>query len=301
MGRHNRQPPAPFRMPPMIRALAVALLLALPLAACNEDGGSGSSGSAPAGVARMAATAPMATEPPPAGAAPADTAGNLQPDAAGFLAYTHDRSLVTEAPDAQVAALEQLCRDMTGCTVLTVRVDGTSSGYFEARLPKPGVGRFDDYLSGIAENGEIDRQTSAEDLSDQVVDVKQRIALLTTHRDRLQALYQRSDARLEDLITISRELADTQTRLERAQGEFGRLESRIDRDIYRAQLRAPVTEPGLLAPFGNLGEELLFTLIYTLRDALEVLVWIIGMLPALIPLVLLLTFAVRYIRRHRKG
>jgi hypothetical protein len=299
-------------MPPMIRALAVALLLALPLAACNEDGSStGSDDSTPTGMGRMVATAPMSTEIQSAGAAPEPMAvgqmagppmaEGLQPDAAGFLAYTHDRNLVTEAPDSRVAALEKLCREMAGCSVLTVRVDGSRSGYFEARLPKPGVTRLDDYLSSIAENGEIDRQTSAEDLSDQMVDVKQRIALLTTHRDRLQALYQRSDARLEDLITISRELADTQTRLERAQGEFGRLESRIDRDIYRAQLRAPVTEPGLLAPFGNLGEELLFTLVFTLRDALEVLVWIIGMLPALIPLVLLLTLAVRAIRRRRKG
>ena len=291
----------------MIRAFAVTLLLALPLAACNEDGSSTSGDdSAPAGMGRMVATAPMATGIQSASAAPDQMAGGqmaegLQPDAAGFLAYTHDRNLVAEAPDRRVAALEKLCREMTGCSVLTVRVDGSRSGYFEARLPKPGVARLDDYLSGIAENGEIDRQTSAEDLSDQMVDVKQRIALLTTHRDRLQALYQRSDARLEDLITISRELADTQTRLERAQGEFGRLESRIDRDIYRAQLRAPVTEPGLLAPFGNLGEELLFTLVYTLRDALEVLVWIIGMLPALIPLVLVLTLAVRAIRRRRKG
>ena len=76
----------------MLRALAVALLLALPLAACNEDGSStGSDDSAQTGMGRMVATAPMSTE----------IFIDQKPDTYAFAGETHKMT------GAEVVALAQ--------------------------------------------------------------------------------------------------------------------------------------------------------------------------------------------------
>lgn len=299
----------------ILRRVLLAGLLAISLAACDpDDNGSGGT-SGQGGMSRGIAAAPpapmMSKIAAPAGngmqapEAPASgeaaTAGLEEREPEERLAYTHDRRLTVTDPGRHIERLRQICRDMSGCTMLSVRIDGPEiGGAFEARLPKPGVEVMDGYLAGIAEGEALERQTAAEDLSDQVVDVSRRLALLRQHRDRLQGLYERPDATLEDLITLSREIADTQTRLELATGDYGRIENRISRDLYRVQVMAPATGPGLLDPFKGLGRDLIAGLIDAFRDGLSLLVWLIGMLPALLPVALVLTFLVRFIRRRRR-
>ncbi len=76
-------------------------------------------------------------------------------------------------------------------------------------------------MDSVATLGKVDkRQVSADDVTEQVVDLNARVATRRAIRDRLRALLERASS-IQDVITVERELA-------RVQGELDLLERRLE-------------------------------------------------------------------------
>jgi hypothetical protein len=93
-----------------------------------------------------------------------------------------------------------------------------------ARVPAEA---FDPVLQGFAGLGrEYERQLSAEDVTDQLVDLDTRIANQRVLRDRLRALFERGGS-IEELLKVETELARVQTELERLEAQVDGLRRRV--------------------------------------------------------------------------
>ena len=110
------------------------------------------------------------------------------------------------------------------------------SGTIRMRLAPGGVAVF---TATASKNGAIKEQiTHAEDLAQQVTDTERELALLTTHRDRLTDIQKDKNLKIDQLITVSRELATVQSQIEAAATTGANLHRRIDTD-FDAQPERP--------------------------------------------------------------
>jgi hypothetical protein len=77
-----------------------------------------------------------------------------------------------------------------------------------SREPAHNVGRIRRLHRDASKNGTVkDRLTHAEDLTEKVTDTEREVALLTTHRDRLSEFLKDKSLKVDQVITVSRELA----------------------------------------------------------------------------------------------
>ena len=77
----------------------------------------------------------------------------------------------------------------------------------------------------------VQESTHIEDLAKPIVDNKQRLDMLESHRDRLLALQDKAADDIESLIKVSSELSKVQSEIELAKGEKEFLRQRVSRDI----------------------------------------------------------------------
>lgn len=92
----------------------------------------------------------------------------------------------------------------------------------------------DAIIAAAAAEGTISRrETTAEDLSDAITDTDTRMKMLTTYRDRLQALESQSKSNIDALIKVTSELATVQSDIERATRESETQRQRINTEIVK--------------------------------------------------------------------
>jgi len=224
------------------------------------------------------------------------------------LAYQHSVTvaLSKELLPTRIQELQAACKsakDFT-CTLLDVTAgswEKVPNGSVRLRLSPPGV---DPMIALASRGGEIkSRQTHAEDLAEPVADTERELAQLTTHRDRLQELMKSKDIKIDSLITVSRELASVQSRLDALGTQKAGLRRRIDTELLSIDLRLPeyaaATErtPVLDAfrSFGSNFKEAIANVISFLALALP---WIVLLVPALILLRLFWRWISRWIARR---
>ena len=136
-----------------------------------------------------------------------------------------------DALDAQVARLESR--------------EGASSEY-QLRVRPDHLDAMMDSAAALGRAG--GRTVSAEDVTDQVVDVEARLGALRASRDRLRQLMDRS-ANVGDVVAVERELARVQGELESLEGRLAALRGQVARSalIVRLQQRHVLGPLGLLA------------------------------------------------------
>ncbi len=211
-------------------ALRFATLLALLLAlgGCNQN------------PARMAGSLERAPAPGQATLAGSGaTAGNN-----AKLAYSHNIAL--EMPSPSIAPRYTRARDLCisnaqlNCVILNASLnmgdpaeDLLPGASLTVRLPHGSVASFEETLLAPLPNektGEAilrSQVTAAEDLTGAIADLEQRQAQLTDYRERLTALANRADAKVEDLIKIESELSSAQTELESIAARKNGLDQRV--------------------------------------------------------------------------
>src|SRR5262245_37143645 len=152
------------------------------------------------------------------------------------LAYEHRVSIELSAAmlPERLDALRKACVEdpKRACTLLDVsRQDtrGIPGGTIRMRLPPNGV----EPMVAVASAGGkvVSRSTHAEDLAQPVADTDRQIALLTTHRDRLAEIMKGRDLKLDQLITVSKELATVQTELDAVATQRANLRRRLDTEL----------------------------------------------------------------------
>jgi hypothetical protein len=162
----------------------------------------------------------------------------------GTLAYEHSTSIETsrEALPTRLREIEAACNAdrASSCTVLNVSLQSNQdypNGNIQMRLAPGGVEQI---IALAAKDGEVtSRNTRAEDLAEPVADTERQIALLTLHRDRLTEFMKSKDIKIEQLITVSKELATAQSQLDALGTQRANLRRRIDTDLLTIGLSLP--------------------------------------------------------------
>ncbi|MFC4313487.1 DUF4349 domain-containing protein [Steroidobacter flavus] len=162
----------------------------------------------------------------------------------GTLAYEHSISIETsrEVLPARVREIEAACNAdrASNCTVLEVTLQSNQdlpSGHIRMRLAPDGV---EPIITLASKDGEVtSRNTSAEDLAEPVADTERQIALMTLHRDRLTEFMKNKDIKIEQLITVSKELATVQSQLDSLSTQRANLRRRIDTELLTINLSLP--------------------------------------------------------------
>ncbi len=186
-----------------------------------------------------------AEQPAMSAAAPAiRQAAGESPQRKDTLAYEHtvyielDRQVVP----ARLRAIESACADgkPAECTVLQVSLDtqqDVPSGFIQMRIAPQGVSAM---IEAASQDGKLtNRSTRAEDLAQPIADTQRRLTLLSTHRDRLSEIMKSKDLKIDQLITVSKELSTVQTEIDALSTEQAHLRRRVDTELLTLYLRSP--------------------------------------------------------------
>ena len=165
------------------------------------------SGNVPAPSAPFAPTPTSASSPYSAEA----------PHEAAMLAYTAELTVAVFEVDKQMAAVESIASDSGG--FLSQRNDTQIS----IRVPKP---RFNDAMHRVEKLGDVlHRSVSAEDVTDEYVDLELRLKNARQTRDRLAELLK--SATVKDAVEIEKELAKVTEVVEQIEGRLKLLRDRV--------------------------------------------------------------------------
>ena len=160
------------------------------------------------------------------------------------LAYEHSVSieLDRELIPKRLHEIESACAASkpVECTVLEASLrshEDVFEGTLRMRIAPEGV---DTTIENAHQGGKLtSRSTRAEDLAQPIADTQRKLALMTTHRDRLAEIMKNKDLKVEQLITVSKELATVQTDIDALSTEQAQLRRRVDTDLLTINLSPP--------------------------------------------------------------
>jgi hypothetical protein len=163
------------------------------------------------------------------------------------LAYEHTVTidLDRDALSVRLHEIETACNTDTAsrCAILESSLrwqDRAPSASIRMRLAPGGV---DGLIALAGKDAKLrERNTHAEDLAQPVADTERELALLTVHRDRLTEIMKSRNLGIDQLITVSRELASVQAQIESLNSTHANLMRRIDTDLLTIELVAPVQD-----------------------------------------------------------
>ena len=207
------------------RAVAVAWLsvVLLALAGCGGMEYQGvSSAGAPQSPATMAG----------GGAAAAATAtGTARPVSATprKLIYNSEVELVAESLGAAERSLLQLVKAHGGFVANTAVTGSTGTprtGRWTVRVP---VEQFEQFMAAVAKVGELQKvQTNSQDVTEEFYDLGARLSNKQVEEQRLVAHLKGSTARLQDILSVERELSRVRGEIEQIQGRLRLLADQTD-------------------------------------------------------------------------
>lgn len=260
----------------------VAICVFGTLTGCNHRGyeevaASGTmAAEAPMQLARMAAAAPP---------------GSPRAVRGATLAYEHNISVEMdkETLPTRLREIEAACNaDRTsGCTVLDVSLQSQQSlpsGNIRMRLAPGGV---ESLIALASKDAEVTgRNTRAEDLAEPVADTERQLALMTLHRDRLTEFMKNKDIKIDQLITVSKELATVQAQIDSLGTQRANLRRRIDTDLLTISLslpsRAYVSDPTpVMDAIRYFGNDFRQAVGMVIRFLAVLLPWLVILLPGL--------------------
>jgi hypothetical protein len=179
--------------------------------------------------------------------APASQIATVERPANSTLAYAHEVTVEISADGLlqRLDAVRAACvaDRANACTVLDVarRNDGgVPSGRVVVRLAPAGV----DPLVRLAGQGGklLSVTTHADDLAEPVQDTERQLAQLNAYREKLTDFMQRRDLGIDQLLTVSKELAGVQAQIDDANTKRATLRRRIDTDRLTVDLQVPRLE-----------------------------------------------------------
>lgn len=238
-----------------------------------------------------------------AGAAPAEQlAGENQPTVARKIVYKADIDLVCDDFSEIVARLESLV-SASGGFVADSRLYGSSGkprwGDWKLRVP---VGRYDTLLADLKKLAEVrSAHTTSDDVSEEYYDVDARIRNKQQEESRLLRLLDDRTAKLEEVLSVEREISRIRGEVEQLQARLRVLSNlaelaTVTVRIEEVQGYRPETEAGFtvrLVRGVRQSLEVLFSVVQAAVIALAVA------LPWLLPLGVSLLLARSVMRRFR--
>ena len=195
-------------------------------------------------------SAPMPKKPEPASARGGSAEGKAKLSEAAAsvqvnrqLIYNADLEIkVDEFTDAE-QAIKQKAETFGGYVAETSSQrnwEGKLNGSLNVRVPSK---RFREALQAFAALGEVTRQREwTEDVTEEYLDVKARIASKRALEQRLLILLAERTAKLSDLVAVEEKLAQVRSEIEQAEGRMRYLKNRIEFSTITVALYEPSSE-----------------------------------------------------------
>lgn len=155
-------------------------------------------------------------------------------------------------------------------------------------LPRESVTAFEASLLEVLPDEDKDdvvvksRNTSAQNVTNQVRDIEARLSQLTNYRNRMQELAKRKNATTDDLIKIEGEISRTQADIEQIEGQRRDLAERIAKENLSISFEALSTTSDAFQPVRDVWQGSWRLLAESAAGALGLVVGIIPWLPILL-------------------
>ena len=179
--------------------------------------------------------APAAT-PAPDTRAPAGS----QSVAPAMIIRTGNATLEVQQLDPAVGQVRVLAQRMGGFVANSSMQGGRDqvrTATLELKIPAQ---RFDEAISGLNPVGKVESvHVSAEDVGEEFVDVSARVANAKRLEDRLVRLLATQTGRLQDVLSVERELARVREEIERYEGRIRFLQTRVAVSTLVVNLHEP--------------------------------------------------------------
>jgi hypothetical protein len=300
--------------------MTLLLCAAATLAACSEsETNPKSTASSEEGNFQLAA-APAPAEPPMVdglarGMVGGSSSADNRPQPQSGESYVYDHNLTVSMASEHIKARFERARDRCQndpalkckITSASFRLIGEPDAplpvaNLSVALPHDAVAPFEEGLLALLPGESKDdvvvraRNTSAQNVTNQVRDIEARLAQLMNYRDRMMELSKRGGAKTDDLIKIEGEISRTQSEIEQIEGQRRDLAERIAKENLSISFEAQSTVSDAFQPVRDVWQESLRLMGASAAAALGLVVAIIPW----IPLFLGVYFLVRWLWRRRK-
>jgi len=162
-----------------------------------------------------------------------------------YLAYEHSITVDVKEENLSHAYETTIAKCLNdtknNCTILDSKISRGKypSAYIRIRIKPEGVKGI---LAFASNKGRvIQESTHVEDLAKPILDNKQRLKMLESHRDRLLMLQEKASDDIESLIKVSSELSEVHSKLEKALGQNAYLSQRVNMDIVNIRFQVKLS------------------------------------------------------------
>jgi Domain of unknown function (DUF4349) len=253
-------------------------------------------------AADMAAAAPemsrsrgLAMEVVPPQATPRPSAADSS--ISTMLIRRGDVSVRVDSLEPAMDALRRLASSLGG-TVGNVSITAgefsVRTATLELRIPAP---RFDAAMGGLAPIGKVEHSSvTAEDVGEEYVDVRARVANARRLETRLIDLLATRTGKLEDVLAVERELARVREEIERNEGRMRWLGARVATSTVSVTVseKAPIVGE-------NPGQSVIGqAFVRAWQNFIGLVAWVIASLGVLVPVAVVLWLAARWWQGRRK-
>ncbi|HUQ82264.1 MAG TPA: DUF4349 domain-containing protein [Gemmatimonadaceae bacterium] len=179
----------------------------------------------------------VANEVAPAPAAPPQAAGAGMPPLSAVAQPTLASSMIirtgyagveVDSLDAAIARIRQLAQRVGGFVANTEVQGGKDqlrTASLEVKVPSD---RFDEALAGLAPIGKVESvNVNAQDVGEEYVDIAARVENAHRLEERLIALLANRTGKLQEVLSVERELARVREEIERYEGRMRFLRARV--------------------------------------------------------------------------
>jgi Domain of unknown function (DUF4349) len=191
-----------------------------------------------------------ATAPPPGTGGDLAIAGSAQ-IAPATVIRNGQASIEVDKLDPAIVKIRQLATQLGGYIANSSVVGGhdqVRSATFELKIPAQ---RFDQAVNGLGAIGKVESvNATAEDVGEEFVDITARVNNAHRLEDRLIALLATRTGKLQDVLSVERELARVREEIERYEGRLRYLKTRAAVSTLSVTVHEPVPILGQ-SPGGN--------------------------------------------------
>lgn len=288
----------------LLPILTIALLLAACGAAARETFSSINAGLSPEGAA--GAPAPSSLEPRQAPQADQVTSGGEQANQPGverLVIKTADVTIQVDSVRDAEAAVRAKVGELGGY-IVKVETSGTDQSLRAQIIFRVPAQRFDDALSGVQGLAKklISRSVSGDDVTEEFVDLDARLRNLEATRARLQSFLEKAD-QVEDALKVNEALSTIQGEIEQIKGRIQFLKQSAALSTISVSLTsvpvAPLIAEDSWQPLA-VARGALRELIGFGQGLVEIAIVLLVWTPVWLPVLLLLRWGFRRLRRARK-
>ncbi|GAK12296.1 DUF4349 domain-containing protein [Geomicrobium sp. JCM 19039] len=180
--------------------------------------------------------------------------------------------------------------------------DGEVSGTFAVRVPEENFTPFLDQVESLSLQV-VERMTTGEDVTEEYVDLESRLRSHEAVEERQLVFMEDADT-TEDLLSISNDLANTQEQIETIQGRINYLDHQVTYALVNINVRetagSTLTDQTSLNTWGQASNMFTDTINVLMSIVSGVVVFVIGLSPVLVPLLLIGLAIFIYWRKNKK-